>query len=88
MNEVNADVEMMERALGDDLQTHTPTRFAGAIGMMAREWGRILKATERAEYRRLERAGGIFESYITEGDGLRQAAANRNPVYNVRGRKR
>lgn len=84
INDVNADVEMIQRALGD-LPSHTPTRFAGAIGMMAREWGGILKATERREYRRLERAGGIFESYVTEGDGLRQAAANRNPVYNVSG---
>ena len=83
-NEVNADVEMIQRAL-EDLPAHTPSRFAGAIGMMAREWGGMLKATERAEYRRLERAGGIFENYITEGDGLRQAAANRNSVYNVGG---
>lgn len=84
INEVNADVEMIQRAL-DDVLDHTPTRFAGAIGMMAREWGRILKATERAEYRRLERAGGVFEHYVTEGDGLRQAAADRVPVYNVKG---
>ena len=84
INEVKADVEMIQRAL-EDLPAHTPSRFAGAIGMMAREWGGMLKATERAEYRRLERAGGIFENYITEGDGLRQAAANRNSVYNVGG---
>ncbi len=84
INEVNSDVEMIERAL-EEPSGHTPTRFAGAIGMMTREWGQILKATERAEYRRLERVGGIFETYITEGDGLRQAAANRNPVYNVTG---
>jgi chromosome partitioning protein len=84
INEVNADVQMMQRAL-DDIPAHRPTEFKGAIGMMAREWGGILKATERAEYRRLERAGGIFEHYVTEGDGLRQAAANRNAVYNVKG---
>jgi chromosome partitioning protein len=84
INEVNADFDMINRAL-DDIPPHTPTRFAGAMGMMAREWGGILKATERAEYRRLQRAGGIFEAYITEGDGLRHAAANRNPVYNVKG---
>ncbi len=84
INEVNADVEMIHRALGE-LPTHTPTRFAGAIGMMAREWRGTLKATELLEYRRLKRAGGIFETYITEGDGLRQAAANRNSVYNVPG---
>ncbi len=84
INDVNADVEMMARAL-DDLPEHAPTRFAGAMGMMAREWGGILKATERTEYRRLERAGGIFEAYVTEGDGLRQAAKGRNAVYNVTG---
>jgi chromosome partitioning protein len=55
------------------------------MGMMAREWGGILKRTERTEYRRLQRAGTIFESYVTEGDGLRQAAANRNSVFNVKG---
>jgi chromosome partitioning protein len=84
INEVNADVEMIQRAI-EDLPNYTPARFAGAIGMMAREWGGILKSTERTEYRRLERTGGIFEAYVTEGDGLRQAAANRNPVYNVPG---
>jgi chromosome partitioning protein len=84
INDVNADVEMMDRAL-DDPPAHEPTRFAGAMGMMAREWGGILKRTERTEYLRLQRAGSIFESYITEGDGLRQAAANRNSVYHVTG---
>lgn len=84
INEVNADVEMMQRAL-DDVPAHPGTEFKGAMGMMAREWGGILKATERAEYRRLERSGGIFRNYVTEGDGLRQAAANRNSVYNVKG---
>ena len=27
----------------------------------------------------------IFEHYVTEGDGLRQAAAERIPVYDVKG---
>ena len=83
INEVNEDVEMIQRALDDDLE-HTPARFVGSIGMMAREWGGILKRTERAEYRRLQRTGGIFEHYVTEGDGLRQAAAERIPVYDVK----
>ena len=52
--------------------------------MMAREWGGILKATERREYRRLERTGGIFENYVTEGDGLSKQRQS-VPVYNVRG---
>ncbi len=84
INDVNADVEMMSRAL-DDPPAHEPTRFAGAMGMMTREWGGILKRTERTEYNRLNRTGSIFESYITEGDGLRQAAADRVPVYNLTG---
>ena len=84
VNDVNADVEMMNRAL-DEPPAHEPTQFAGAMGMMAREWGGILKRTERTEYLRLQRAGTIFESYVTEGDGLRQAAGNRNSVYNVTG---
>jgi chromosome partitioning protein len=84
INDVNADVEMMTRAL-DDPPIHAATQFAGAMGMMAREWGGILKRTERTEYHRLQRAGSIFESYVTEGDGLRQAAAARNSVYNVNG---
>jgi chromosome partitioning protein len=82
MHEVNADVEMVRRAIGN-LEEHPPTVFAGAIGMMAREWGGILKQTERVEYRRLQLAGGIFENYVTEGDGLRQAAAGRYDVYQV-----
>ncbi|MBC7785130.1 MAG: ParA family protein [Burkholderiales bacterium] len=84
MNDVNADVEMMIHAISN-LPVHQPTRFSGAMGMMAREWGGILKRTERTEYHRLRRAGTIFDSYVTEGDGLRQAAAERMPVYNVKG---
>lgn len=84
INDVNADVEMMNRAL-ETPPSHEPTRFAGAMGMMAREWGGILKRTERTEYLRLQRAATVFESYITEGDGLRQAAADRCPVYNITG---
>lgn len=84
INDVNADVDMMSRAL-EDPPVHVPTRFAGAMGMMAREWGGMLKMTERTEYNRLNRTGSIFESYVTEGDGLRQAAAARIPVYNVTG---
>jgi len=84
INEVNADVEMISRALGP-VTEFSPTVFIGAIGMMAREWGGILKATERAEYRRLQHAGGIFEHYVTEGDGLRMAAAQRCAVYDIGG---
>lgn len=84
INDVNDDVDMMRRAL-DNAPEHQATRFAGAMGMMAREWGGILKRTERTEYLRLQRTASIFESYITEGDGLRQAAADRVPVYDLTG---
>lgn len=61
------------------------TVFSGSIGMMAREWGETLKQTEQTEYNRLRRTGGVFDNYVTEGDGLRQAAARRIPVYDVTG---
>ena len=51
--------------------------------MMAREWGESLKQSEQAEYNRLGRTGAIFRAYITEGDGLRQAAAQRVPVFDI-----
>ena len=84
MEEVNEDVAMLRKAV-EGLEDRPPIKFVGAIGMMAREWGGILKWSEQAEYRRLAASGGIFENYVTEGDGLRQAAAGRIPVYNVRG---
>jgi chromosome partitioning protein len=85
INEVNADIEMISSAFGP-VEGYFPTRFAGAIGMMATEWGLILKSTERSEYRRLQQlAGGIFQHYVTEGDGLRQAAAARCSVYDIPG---
>jgi chromosome partitioning protein len=83
INNVNADVEMLSALLGD--AGYAETHFAGSIGMMAREWGGDLKQTERVEYNRLKRTGGVFESYVTEGDGLRQAAAARTPVFGIGG---
>jgi chromosome partitioning protein len=84
IQEVNADMEMIRAALRE-IPEYQPTGFAGAIGMMAREWGGILKSSERAEFRRLRRTCGVFDNYITEGDGLRQAARNRCPVYDIGG---
>lgn len=84
INEVNDDMEMIARAVGD-VPAYKPTRFAGAIGMMTREWGEILISSMRPEYRRLQASGGIFENYVTDGDGIRQAAAQRGPVYNIGG---
>lgn len=84
INNVNRDIDLVRRMIGiNDL--YRETVFAGAIGMMAREYGGILKETERTEYSRLRHSGGIFENYVTEGDGIRQAAALRAPVYVVNG---
>lgn len=84
INQVNSDVEMIKQSLVPNLE-YASSEFAGAIGMMAREWGGVPKETERAELRRLRRLGGVFERYVTEGDGLRQAAAARVPVYDLSG---
>ena len=81
INNVNDDVEMIKSAVGGF--NYTPTEFSGAIGMMAREWAESLKWSEQTEYNRLRQTGSIFENYVTEGDGLRQAAARRVPVYDI-----
>ncbi|WP_096307525.1 ParA family protein [Escherichia coli] len=82
INNVNEDIEMLRKALqvGD---SYKGTVFAGAMGMMAREYAEELKQTEQYEYNRLRQAGDIFKHYITEGDGLRVAAAERVSVYDV-----
>jgi chromosome partitioning protein len=84
MNNVNADVEMMRRGLQEEIN-YRDTVFAGTIGMMTREWGGELKLSEAQEYNRLRRTGPIFDTYVTEGDGLRQAAAARVPVFDIGG---
>lgn len=76
---VNDDVAAAKVALGNPA-FYTPTRFVGAIGMMAREYAGDLKDSEDTEYRRLARVGAVFEHYITEGDGIRRAAQNRTSV--------
>lgn len=81
---VNNDIAMIRRSLGVEDQ-YRNTHFSGAMGMMAREYGEVLKQSEQLEYNRLRHSGEIFESYVTEGDGLRIAAANRQSVYDVSG---
>lgn len=83
INNVNADVDMISTSVQG--VTYRDTVFSGSIGMMAREWGEELKQSEQTEYNRLRRTGGVFGAYVTEGDGLRQAAARRVPVYDVSG---
>lgn len=84
IKEVNSDMEMIRMATGED-HGYTETAFAGAIAVMAREWGGFLISTHRVEFRRLQRTCGIFNSYVTEGDGIRQAAAGRCPVFDISG---
>jgi len=81
---VNRDIAMIRAALEIE-DDYIDTIFSGAMGMMAREYGEALKQTEQSEYNRLRRAGRIFENYVTEGDGLRQAAAARVPVFDISG---
>lgn len=83
MNNVNADVEMMRRGLQQGID-YSDTIFAGTMGMMAREYNG-LKLSEYQEYNRLRRTAPIFDRYVTEGDGLRQAAAARVPVFDISG---
>ena len=84
INNVNADVELIKKSLDGDLE-YADTIFSGSMGMMTGEWGGDLKQTEYLERNRLRRAGSIFETYITEGDGLRRALLERRPVYDVSG---
>ena len=52
---------------------------------MAREYGGTPKQSEQEELQRLQRAGSVFRAYVTEGDGLRRAAQERIPVFDVSG---
>jgi chromosome partitioning protein len=82
---VIADVQALQATIGAAPQ-YSPTIFAGAMAMMTREYAGDLKYTESVQYRRLSNANiGIFDAYVTEGDGLRQAAAAHVPVYDVNG---
>ena len=73
-------------AMDDDLtQSYVETEFLGAAGMMCREYGGGLKYSEQDIFNRLKRTTGILDSYVTEGDGIRQAAANGTTVYDTEG---
>lgn len=84
INNVNADVQLIRHSLDDQLQ-YSDTIFSGSIGMMTREYGGELKWSESLEFNRLRLTGGVFENYVTEGDGLRQAALYRQSVYDIGG---
>ncbi|MET1111431.1 MAG: ParA family protein, partial [Allosphingosinicella sp.] len=83
ISNVDADVDMIRGSVPN--VHYRDTEFKGSIGMMAREYAEDLKQTEQVEYNRLRRTGGVFDTYVTEGDGLRQAAAGRIPVFFVGG---
>ena len=72
-------------AIVDGAQNYTETEFMGAAGMMCREYGGSLKYSEQGIFNRLQRTTGILDTYVTEGDGIRQAAANGTTVYDTDG---
>ena len=79
----NVDKDM--QAMSSEAPDYKETKFLGAVGMMCREWGEELKLSERTIFRRLRLTTGILNTYVTEGDGIRQAAARRITVYDVDG---
>ena len=80
--QLNRDISLLRNMLGIE-DSYRETIFLGAIGMMATEYREELKQSERLEYARLRQTGEIFENYVTEGDGLRQAAAERVSVFDI-----
>lgn len=83
IKQVNRDSIMLTNAL--DLGEYIETKFAGAIGMMAREYGEDLIYTMKKQYIRLKKTDNIFSTYVTEGDGIRIAAERSVAVYDVEG---
>jgi len=81
---VNKDVALMKATI-DNTLIYSPTIFSGAMGMMAREYRGTPKQTEADEMRRLRSTGTVFSAYVTEGDGIRKAAQERLPVYDISG---
>jgi chromosome partitioning protein len=84
IDSVNKDVQLMINTIEPNLQ-YTPCVFAGAIGMMATDYGGAPKQSEQEELRRLRQATTVFHEYTTEGDGLRRAAQERLPVFDISG---
>lgn len=84
MNNVNDDIQMALAHTKID-RAYSPTFFLGAVGMMCREYGAALKYSEQVIHNRLSRTTGVLDSYVTEGDGLRRAAQESRPVYDVTG---
>ena len=66
-------------------RNYADTEFMGAAGMMCREYGGGLKYSEQIIFNRLRRTTGVLDTYVTEGDGIRQAAENGTTVYDTDG---
>jgi len=75
---VNSDIFLMKKTIAPSLK-YTPTTFAGAMGMMAREYGGDLKQSEREELKRLQTTGYVFQEYVTEGDGFASGRTRASP---------
>lgn len=82
MNGVNEDISTSITFI-DGSSEYNQTCFAGAVGMMCREYGASLKYSEQLIFNRLSRTAKMFNSYVTEGDGLRQATQNSCPVFDL-----
>jgi chromosome partitioning protein len=83
INQVNRDRQVLAETL--KLPVTSATTFAGAIGMMAREYDGDLIYTMKQQYVRLKKTDSIFKNYVTEGDGLRAAAEHSIAVYDCDG---
>ncbi|MGO9532015.1 MAG: ParA family protein [Syntrophobacteraceae bacterium] len=81
---VDADVIAVGTTMGI-IEDYKETVFLGALPMMCRDYGESLKYSEQIIYNRLKRTTGIFESYVTEGDGIRIASAEGSTVYDISG---
>ena len=81
---VNEDMQAVIAML-NVTRDYEDTEFLGAAGMMCREYGGGLKYSEQIIFNRLRRTTGILDTYVTEGDGIRQAAANGTTVYDTDG---
>jgi chromosome partitioning protein len=79
---VDEDIQAVSALVGLG-EGYVKTKFLGALGMMCREYGGSLKYSEQVIYNRLLRTTDIFECYVTEGDGIREAAAQGCPVYDL-----
>jgi chromosome partitioning protein len=82
INEVNRDVQALASLMSVIPKT---TQFVGSMAMMAREYAEQLIQTQLTQYTRLKMSGGVFDTWVTEGDGVRQAAAARWGVYDMTG---